>query len=353
MACEVFIPKKFSAAHDYVIKQANKIIAEYVSKGHTLTLRQLYYQFVARALIANKQTEYKRLGNIIDAARKAGLIDWDAIEDRTRNLRRIPVWNTPEQAVERIKQQFKLDPWDEQPIPRRIEVWIEKDALVGVIQPVCNRFRLPYFSCRGYGSSTELYEAGKRLAAFRAAGYEVLVLHLGDHDPSGVQMTEDNQTRLDLFSREDIEFRRIAMTMEQIEQYNPPPNFVKQTDSRTVWYVETFGTEDCWELDALDPPVIDTLIESHVQPLIDQAAWDATMEREKAHIETLDEIISDWNRTKAAPAMLNLIREHAALTIEGKTIPEEETTAYEEVDSATLAMVVDDCTHLIEEHGLE
>ena len=329
MALETFIDKKFTAAHKQVIKQANAIIDEYAAQGYRLTLRQIHYQFVARDWYENTQQNYKRLGNILDAARKAGRVDWDAIEDRTRGLRRIPVWQSPESALERIQKQFKLDPWDEQPKLRRIEVWVEKDAAVGIVEPTCNALRIPYFSCRGYSSSSGLYEAGKRLEAYRNAGYENLILYLGDHDPSGVQMTDVSGERVQMYSGGEIDFRRIALTLEQIEEHNPPPNFVKETDSRTKWYIDNFGTEDCWELDALKPSVVDALIRAHVDPLIDKAAWDKTMETEKDHKSTLMEIISNWNRTKAAPAMLEMIQGLTGLSVEQDDLDNPEHDAHD------------------------
>lgn len=349
MALETFIEKKFTAAHKQVIKQANQIIEEYAAQGYRLTLRQIHYQFVARDWYENTQQNYKRLGNILDAARKAGRVDWDAIEDRTRGLRRIPVWQSPESALERIQKLFKLDPWDEQPKLRRIEVWVEKDAAVGIVEPTCNALRIPYFSCRGYSSSSGLYEAGKRLEAYRNAGYENLILYLGDHDPSGVQMTDVSGERVQMYSGGEIDFRRIALTLEQIEEHNPPPNFVKETDSRTKWYIDNFGTEDCWELDALKPSVVDALIRAHVEPLIDKEAWDKTMAAEKDHRDTLKEIISNWDRTKAAPAMLEMIREHAALEIHAE---QREDGSYDHEDSATVGMVIDESQELLDKFSL-
>ena len=129
-------------------------------------------------------------------------------------------------------------------------------------------------------------------------------------------MTESTDEKVSLFARREIEFRRIALTLEQIAEYNPPANFVKETDSRTEWYVEKFNTTDCWELDALRPPVVDALIRSHVDPLIDQAAWAKTMEDELEHRRVLLEISSDWKRTKAAPEMLEMIRDLTHLSVE-------------------------------------
>lgn len=351
MAVELFIEKKFSAAHVTVIKQANKIIDEYREAGYTLTLRQLHYQFVARDLYENTQQNYKRLGNIIDAARKAGRVDWEAIEDRTRSLRRIPVWTNPESAVERIRNAFKLDPWEEQPVKRRIEVWVEKDAAVGIVEPTCNDLRLPYFSCRGYSSSSGLYEAGKRLQAYRAAGYETLVLYLGDHDPSGVQMTDVSEDRVNMYSSGNVEFRRIALTLEQIEQYSPPPNWTKETDSRTKWYIDKFDTDECWELDALSPRVVDQVIRGHVEPLIDREAWDKTLATEEDHRSTLSEIISNWARTKAAPDMHKKLHEFATqYSVSASPINDE--GDYECEDSASLENFITESGDVLHKHGL-
>ena len=83
MTCEFFKATKFRASSLAIIDQANEIIDEYQADGYDLTLRQLYYQFVARNLIPNSQSEYNKLGTAINNGRLAGLIDWDAIKDRT------------------------------------------------------------------------------------------------------------------------------------------------------------------------------------------------------------------------------------------------------------------------------
>lgn len=349
MAVELFIPKKFSKAHEFVIKQANKIIEEYQEQGYTLTLRQIHYQFVARDLYENTQANYKRLGNILDAGRKAGMVDWDAIEDRTRVLRRIGVWDGPESALERIRDAFLLDPWDHQPVRRRVEVWVEKDAAVGIVQPTCDALRIPYFSCRGYSSSSGLYEAGKRLEMYKKAGYETIVLYLGDHDPSGVQMTEVSDERASMYARHTIDFRRVALTLPQIEEFSPPPNFVKETDSRTKWYVDRFETEECWELDALSPKTVDQIIRAQVEPLIDKAAWGKTVAEEEEHRRVLSEIISDWSRTKAAPAMLDKLREFATqYSISGELNDDGDGPE----DTMFAQMVIDDSAEVLRKHNL-
>lgn len=289
MAREAFIEREFRAGSLAIIEQANAIITAYQEQGFTLTLRQLYYQFVSRDLIANRQSEYKRLGSVINDARLAGLIDWGAIEDRTRNVRSHAFWESPQSIMDAIAEQYAENAWAEQ--PHHVEVWIEKDALLGVVEPVCTRWRLPYFACRGYVSQSEQYSAGKRFARLEARGRTPVVLYLGDHDPSGMDMTRDHVDRLAMFARWPVEVRRLALNMDQIDRYGPPPNPAKETDSRSGPYIARFG-DSSWELDALEPTVIDRLIEDEIETLVDRDAWDAAVaeeDRSKAVIRAISE----------------------------------------------------------------
>lgn len=291
MAKEAFIYRDFKEGSFAIIRAANEIISEYRAMGFTLTLRQLYYQFVSRDLLPNKQSEYKRLGSIINDARLAGYIDWSAIEDRTRNLRKPAAWNSPEEILRAVAQQYQEDLWADQ--DHYVEVWIEKDALVGVIEPVCTELRVPYFACRGYTSQSEQYNAGKRLARIAGQGRTPVILHLGDHDPSGMDMTRDNGDRLGMFARDEVEVRRLALNWDQIEQYNPPPNPAKETDSRAAGYIDRFG-HSSWELDALDPNVISRLIRDEIEGLIDYERWNDARDEEETQRLMLEGVALDW-----------------------------------------------------------
>ena len=125
---------------------------------------------------------------------------------------------------------------------------IEKEALLGVIEDISTELRVPYFAHRGNNSQTLQYQAGKRFADYLDQGLIPLVLHLADHDPNGIDMTRDNEKRLALYARSEIEVKRIALNMDQVRQYNPPPSFVKEGDTRTSGYRDRFGTDECWEL---------------------------------------------------------------------------------------------------------
>lgn len=291
-----YTPRKFSAASLDIIDRADAICTQYAAQGYTLTLRQVFYQFVSRGWIANKQSEYKRLGSVLNDARLAGLLDWDHMEDRTRNLRSVSHWDSPADVIAAAARSYRIDKWADQPY--YVEVWIEKDALVGVIERVCRELDVPFFSCRGYTSQSELWAAGMRLAGRVNEGKRVKIIHLGDHDPSGIDMTRDIGDRLDLFVREHadawhVEVDRLALNMPQIEQYDPPPNPAKLTDSRAGGYIAEHGYES-WELDALEPVVIGGLITSAVDAVIDWDLWEASVDREEQEREDLATAASRW-----------------------------------------------------------
>lgn len=265
---ETFTVNNFRRSSLAIIDQANEICADYQAQGYNLTLRQIYYQFVARGLLANNDRNYKRLGSIINDARLCGLMDWSYVQDRTRDVvGNFAGWDDPGTFMDRMAESYFEALWEGQTY--RPEVWVEKDALKDVVGQACAATRVPYFSCRGYTSQTAMYDAAKRMQRRRRDGLIPVVIHLGDHDPSGIDMTRDIADRLALLSGGRVEVRRIALTMEQIEAYDPPPNPAKLSDSRGTAYVEEYGY-DSWELDALEPSVLTDLIESEIETMLDR-----------------------------------------------------------------------------------
>lgn len=285
-----YIEKRFNDEHAAIIDRAEAVIQEYERQGYSLTLRQLYYQFVARGWLANKQREYDRLGGIISDARMAGLISWTAIEDRTRNLRGVRTFSGPAAALRQARATYRTDKWKSQ--PWRPEIWIEKDALVGVIDHVCAELGIDYFSCRGYNSQSEQWRAGRRFMEYYTKGQRPIVFHLGDHDPSGLDMTRDNRDRLAMFAGTEVQVVRLALNKDQIDRYNPPPNPTKLTDSRAEGYMAVYG-DTCWELDALSPTVLGNLIRTSVLRLRDETLWNEALLEEQHDIQLLDNLIRE------------------------------------------------------------
>lgn len=281
---------EFSERKRVLIDSANVIIADYHRRGFDLTLRQLYYQFVSRNLIPNTEASYKSLGDLIGDARLAGLIDWNAIVDRTRNVRGNQHWEKPSEVIESAANSFALDKWTDQ--RHYVEVWVEKDALRGIVAQVCSRLDVRYFSCRGYTSLSEMWVAAQRLRERIKAGKKAIILHLGDHDPSGLDMTRDIKDRLDLFKC-PATIERIALNINQVRQYGFPPNPAKVTDSRYAAYQEQYG-ESSWELDAVDPQVLVTIIEAGIRRYLQQDLFDAAVARENVAKKGLRAIAANY-----------------------------------------------------------
>lgn len=290
-----YVDKGFSIESLQLIDVANDIIKEYQAAGYDLTLRQLYYQFVARDYLPNHQKSYDKLGTLINNARLAGLVDWNAIVDRTRNVVFQSHWDSPEDILQGAAHSFAVDKWAGQEY--RVEVWIEKEALAGVLQAVCPGLDVPYFSCRGYVSQSEQWRAAMRLKGYAEAGQIPYIVHLGDHDPSGIDMTRDIGDRLSTFGCR-IEVNRIALNMNQIEEYQPPPNPAKTTDSRFRDYAQIYGDQS-WELDALEPQLLSQLVTDAVLVKRDQSIWDEQVRIEESHKEILRKISHSYTEVSA------------------------------------------------------
>lgn len=290
---EVYQSKTFQPKTMEVITNADQIISEYRQQGYSLTLRQLYYQFVARGLLTNSQSSYNRLGRTISEARLAGLIDWDAIVDRTRALNGFSTWETPEDILEAACQSYREDKWQMQ--PKYVEVWVEKEALAGVVQQACEDYEVPSFSCRGYVSQSEMWAAAKRMEHKIADDKHPVILHLGDHDPSGMDMTRDIMDRLCTFEvGTHTDVKRIALNWDQIEEYQPPPNPAKVTDSRFEEYRRMYG-EDSWELDAMEPEQLTRLIQETISLHMDMTQWNSAVKLQEDNRRQLEQLKENGN----------------------------------------------------------
>lgn len=276
MACQKYQSFRFTEESLKMIATMRTIIADFMGQGFVLTVRQLYYQLVARDLIPNNERSYKRITSLANDARLAGLIDWDAIEDRTRAFVRRTRWDSGRQILEGAARSFHMDMWENQ--DERPFVIIEKEALVGVLTQVCHKYDVPVLAARGYPSGTVLREfAVEDIIPFAHEGQRITIVHLGDHDPSGLDMTRDLRERIRMFSEADdygfeVDLVRIALNMEQIEERKPPPNPAKTTDARFAAYREQFGDES-WELDALPPAYLVELVEAQILKHIDAEKW--------------------------------------------------------------------------------
>jgi len=309
------------------VRHLDDIVNDPDYAGLKLTLRQIYYVMVSNDLfpdtrkyvkiagtdkwrhvppddpagIKNATPNYKWLGDVVNEARLAGLLDWDIVEDRTRELKTIGHWDDPSDIVESAAKSFRTDKWADQDC--RVEVWIEKDALLGVFQDICEAqdMDVPYLSCRGYTSQSEMWGAAMRFVRYLDEGKSVHVYHFGDHDPSGIDMTRDIQDRIRMFvshhvSEEEadrVTITRVALNMDQVEKYRPPNNPAKTTDSRSGDYIRKFG-DSSWELDALRPNVLAALVRRNVRSVRDEDLWEAQVEKENHGRAVMEVASGHW-----------------------------------------------------------
>lgn len=287
---ETFVEKEFGIEARSMIVKINVILEDYRQQGYDLSLRQLYYQLVSKNVIENSERSYKNLGNLVSDARLAWYIDWDVIKDRGRETVGNPHWGTTTQFIESVAPQYRFDLWEDQ--ENYVEVMVEKQALEGVLEPVCNQLDIPFTANKGYSSSSALYEASKRFLRRARQGKGLYAIYLGDHDPSGIDMSRDVLDRLNLFvhasmnrstGRTPADFgglrvRRVALNMDQVRELNPPENPAKITDSRADGYIRKFGRSS-WELDAIEPRRLAELVTSSVQSLMDLGRFEKNVKK--------------------------------------------------------------------------
>lgn len=306
-----YIPKRFNLEHQEIIAHAIRLLQHYVSIGVEVTGRSIYYRFIAMDLLPdswidpaynlknglppttkNTQKNYKRLLSILNDARLAGVIDWSYLRDTLRDVEIPDHWNSPESIIDVVADQYRIDKWADQ--PRAVEVWAEKDAVEGLLAAVCPRLDVPHFVCRGSPSQTAMWQAGQRIKGYVRKGREPVVLYMGDHDPTGLDITRDITARLELFVGREVEVVRMALNMDQIDLYNPPPNPAKTTDSRYAAYAAEYG-DDSYELDALEPEVMLALIEEQVLQYRDVGLYQARERREAKERALLRATSDNWD----------------------------------------------------------
>lgn len=309
-----YAPKRFSADRLAFIQRCDEVCRQYAAQGYDLTLRQLHYKIFLEYPddrrwswtgstwvrdpngTKNAQPNYKWLGELIADARMAGLISWDIIVDRTRSLMGKRHWDKPSDLINEMSKQYAIDRWDDQ--DNYVEVFVEKDALEGVIGRICTEMDVPFFSCRGYTSLSSMWEAGQRLIERLHKGKKIHIIHLGDHDPSGLDMSRDIKERLDTFigshmTGESVHVLRVALNKPQIERLRLPPSPTKGGDSRTPEYEAEHG-EDCWELDAMEPAEINAIVEKAVKHYRDEKKWAASAKKEERGRKTLQTLYAEF-----------------------------------------------------------
>jgi hypothetical protein len=270
----------------------NSIIEEYTKANLVLTLRQLFYQLVTREIILNTDKEYKKLSPLLTKGRMAGVVDWEAIEDRIR-VPFLPYWvDDITNALDDTAEQYRLDRQKDQ--ENYLELWVEKDALSGVLKPITSYYHIKLMVNRGFSSTTAMYDAYKRIVRQENLGKKATILYLGDHDPSGLYMVRDIKERLHEFGV-DPEIKAIGLTLEQVKKYNPPANSAKEDDPRAKDYISKFGRVS-WEVDALNPKTLNALVKKNIESRVDMDLFKRKLAQEEQDKDRLREISAEFGQ---------------------------------------------------------
>lgn len=266
-----------------VIGKANQIIDQY---NVPLTVRQIYYRFVGEGLIENSLKSYKRIASILARGREESIIPYEKIVDRTREASVVTSWSSPKSFFETVKTAYRKDMLEQQ--ENYVEVWVEKDALAGLFEPVCDYYGVTLVSGRGYPSHSALYEASKR---FRRTKKDAYVFYFGDFDPSGEDIYRDLQDRMENLFDVVPSFKKVSLTYDEIRIYNLPPAPAKKTDSRFRNFVRDNGNLAV-ELDALPPNVLVSKIRNSIEGVLDMELFEKDRQIEAEDRLLIEETIS-------------------------------------------------------------
>ena len=284
---------------EILFSQIDEIVNDYIKMGIKLTNRQLYYQLVGKALIPNANEVYLRLCAFLTQCRYAGMIDWNAIEDKDRVPEKHAEWRSIGSLIKSAERSYRLPRWQDQKY--YVELYCEKKAGISVLQPIANAWHVYFGFNKGYSSASAMYDLAKRISWQINLGKKAVILYFGDHDPSGLDMVRDIQQRISEFllfgnkpvdilgdDNDDPNFRviSVALTMEQIKKYNLPPNPAKVSDPRAKSYIEKYG-KISWELDSLNALELRNIAERSVLEYIDINKYKAWVKKEKKEIQAL------------------------------------------------------------------
>lgn len=270
-----------SASYDEIITASLKVFLQYDT---AITLRQLYYRLVSQLLIPNNINSYKRLSRILVKAREQGDVPINCLEDRSRRIlgRGDTGYDSAEEYLRsRISslsdswKGFTMPMWDNQ--PKGILISLEKDALSRLVSRIANTYSVRTFPTRGYPSFSYVQRMAQYIMT-RMTDKETIVLYYGDFDPSGMDIERDLTDRLGKYGAKNFTVQRIALTAEQIKQYNLPPMPVKRSDARAENFMEEHG-DSAIELDALDPNTFQIIVRESIVSHIKIRRWNAKIRK--------------------------------------------------------------------------
>jgi hypothetical protein len=261
------------------------------SETQPITGRGVGYKlFILRLIDSMSRKDMQRVYRLLKEAREEGTIPWDWIVDEARAFERVASWNDPAAFARAASRQYRRDFWKTQRI--RIEVWSEKGTVRGLLASVLDEYGVGFRVMHGFSSATVVHDVAE------AADSLLVAIYVGDHDPSGMYMSEvDLPERLKRYGGDHVLVRRVALTKMQTRGV---PSFSardKKDDPRYEWYVRNYG-HGCWEIDAFDPNRLRECVEDAIKARIDPAEWERLETVEAAERESLREVLTAWGKCR-------------------------------------------------------
>ncbi len=249
-----------------------------------MTVRQVFYRLVSNGVIGKTEAEYKStVVRLLGRMRREGAVPFHWIADNTRWMRKPRTWSSLETMLQRTAEAYRRDVWDNQDV--YVEVWLEKDALAGVLYEVTKEWDVPLMVSRGYSSITYLHSAAEAIAA---QGKPAHIYYFGDYDPSGLDIPRKVEAGLREFAPDaEIEFERVAVTDEQIVSMNLPTRPTKKSDSRAKNFVG-----ESVEVDAIPPKVLREIVSECITQHVDDRAYDVLLAAEESERGALLSLIN-------------------------------------------------------------
>jgi hypothetical protein len=263
-------------------------MAAIAKAAQPITGRGVGYKLFTQGLIASMaKSEMQRVYRLLKEARERGIIPWEWIVDETRAIERVPTWADPAEYARAVAQSYRRDFWGQQ--PHRVQVWSEKGTVRGVLAPVLDLYAVGFFPVHGFSSATAVHDIAED-----DDGRDLIVLYVGDFDPSGLYMSEkDLPARFEKYQGHQINLQRIALMVDQLQGLPSFSATDEKKDPRHRWFVANHGPR-CWELDAMDPNALRDCVEQAIITLIEPVAWQQCEIVNKAELESLRTVLANW-----------------------------------------------------------
>jgi hypothetical protein len=287
---EAYLPSPSRRATKAEVAARRASLLTIVGEMRPMTVRQVFYQATVRGLVEKTEAGYDKVNGDLCVMRRAEEMPYEWLVDNTRWVLEPQTFDSVEEALRDAAEHYRKSLWSDAKC--RVQIWIEKDALSGVVSQITNAYDVPLRPARGYSSLTFLHDAAEDIIAL--GGVPVHIYHFGDFDPSGVNAAECIEDDLrEMTEGADIRFERVAVTEEQIRRWSLPTRPTKQTDTRA----RSFGSDRSVELDAIPPNTLRGLVRQVIERHMPRRRLKALMaqeERERSDITRMVNLIQPW-----------------------------------------------------------